>query len=107
MLFIETNLFSKLLSNYLSDDEYREFQAFLINSPDAGDLIQGTGGLRKIRWFSGNKGKRGGVRIIYYGHLAINQIYLITLYAKNEVSDLSSDDKKVLKQMLDSMLKRH
>jgi hypothetical protein len=107
MLFIETRLFSKLLPNYLSDDEYRELQAFLIGSPNAGDLIQGAGGLRKIRWVSENKGKRGGVRVIYYGHLAVNRIYLMTLYAKNEVSDLSSDDKKALKQMLDNMLKRH
>jgi mRNA-degrading endonuclease RelE of RelBE toxin-antitoxin system len=101
MIFIETILFTKLVAEYLSDDEYRELQVFLMDHPDVGKLIQGTGGLRKLRWNSGNKGKRGGVRIIYYWQVAVDQIYLMTLYAKNEVSDLTTKEKKALKQILE------
>lgn len=107
MIFIETTIFTKLLASYLSDEEYRCFQEFLIENPSAGDVIQGTGGLRKIRWSVGDKGKRGGVRIIYYFHMAKDHIYLMTLYAKNEVTDLSSDNKKTLRQLLEKILKEH
>lgn len=100
MIFIETNLFSKQLSQYLTEDEYRELQNYLMGQPDAGVIIQGTGGLRKLRWSLSNKGKRGGIRVIYYWHLAEDQIYLMTLYAKNEMEDLSSEEKKILKQMI-------
>ena len=100
MVFIEATLFSKYLQDYLDEEEYREMQNHLIEQPDAGSLIQGTGGLRKLRWQLGNKGKRGGVRVIYYWQIAEDQIYFFTLYAKNEASDLSSEEKKVLKKML-------
>ena len=101
MIFIETYLFTKQLPAYLSDDEYRELQSFLIERPEAGDLIQGTGGLRKLRWKIGNRGKRGGIRVIYYYQTADSQIYLMTLYAKNEMADLSSQEKKILQQMIE------
>lgn len=101
MVFIETALFTKYLQDYLDDDEYRKLQSFLIEQSDAGDLIQGTGGLRKLRWSLENKGKRGGIRVIYYWQVAEDQIYFFTLYAKNEVSDLSAREKKTLKQMLE------
>jgi hypothetical protein len=100
MVFIETSIFTRKHVQYLSDDEYRELQNFLIRKPNAGDLIQGTGGIRKLRWLLGNKGKRGGVRIIYYWQLSNNQIYFMTLYSKKEKIDLSSKDKKIIKQML-------
>lgn len=72
----------------------------MVKKPDAGDLIQGTGGIRKLRWLLGNKGKRGGVRIIYYWQLSKDHIYFMTLYSKKEKIDLSSKDKKIIKQML-------
>jgi hypothetical protein len=100
MIFIETSVFTEKHVQYLSDDEYRELQNFLIRKPDAGDLIQGTGGIRKLRWLLGNKGKRGGVRIIYYWQSSKEQIYFMTLYAKKEKVDLSTKDKKIIKQML-------
>lgn len=84
----------------MPDDEFRELQNFLINKPNAGTLIQGTGGLRKLRWSLDNKGKRGGIRVIYYWQLSKNQIYLMTLYSKNEKTGLSSKEKKDIKQML-------
>lgn len=101
MVFIEAASFTKYLQDYLNDDEYRELQSFLIEQPEAGDLIQGTGGLRKLRWSLNNKGKRGGARVIYYWQISVDKIYFFTLYAKNEMSDLSSDEKKTLKQMLE------
>lgn len=101
MIFIETALFTKHLQDYLNDDEYSQLQNFLIDQPEAGDLIQGTGGLRKLRWRIENRGKRGGIRIIYYWQVSEDQIYLFTLYAKKEVSDLSSNEKKTLMKMLE------
>ena len=102
MIFIESILFTKYLMDYLNDDEYQELQEFLMEKPDAGDLIQGTGGLRKLRWSLDNKGKRGGIRIIYYWQVTKEQIYFFTLYAKNEMTDLSAAEKKALKQLLES-----
>jgi mRNA-degrading endonuclease RelE of RelBE toxin-antitoxin system len=104
MVFIESALFTKYLQDYLNDDEYRELQSFLNEQPDSGDLIQGTGGLRKLRWSqdSKGKGKRGGVRVIYYWQVAEDQIYLFTLYSKNEMSDLIDKEKKALKLMLET-----
>jgi mRNA-degrading endonuclease RelE of RelBE toxin-antitoxin system len=66
MLFIETEIFTEDVKLLLDDDEYRKLQVFLAMQPDYGDLIQNTGGLRKIRWLAGGKGKRGGVRVIYF-----------------------------------------
>ena len=66
MEFVETPLFTRLVKKLLNDDEYRELQEVLIYRPDLGDVIQGTGGLRKIRWMRKGRGKRGGVRVIYY-----------------------------------------
>lgn len=101
MIFIESSVFTKLMTNYLSDSQYSEFQKYLLKNPDIGDLIRGSGGLRKVRWTSGNKGKRGGVRIIYFWKIAEDQIYLLTIYAKNEITDISPNDKRILKQMID------
>lgn len=101
MVFIESQLFTKLLPDYLSDDEYNEFQQTLLAQPDLGEVIQGTGGIRKARWSSKSKGKgkRVGVRVIYYHQDIRGQIYLLTIYAKNEMTDLSPEEKKVLKAM--------
>lgn len=101
MVFIETSLFTKYRSNYLDDEDYSSLQDYLIEQPEAGTLIQGTGGLRKLRWNMGTKGKRGGIRIIYYFELKKSHIYLMTLYSKNEMPDLSAKEKKLLKQLLE------
>ncbi len=65
MIFIETSFFTKLLPDYLSDDEYRSLQAYLLQKPDVGDIVKDSGGVRKVRWASSGKGKSGGVRAIY------------------------------------------
>lgn len=84
MVFIETSLFTKLLPRYLGDDEFSAFQWYLLANPDAGDLVRSSGGVRKVRWSLPGRGKSGGVRIIYYWKTAANEIWLLTLYSKNE-----------------------
>lgn len=101
MVFIEARIFTRLLSDYLSDEEYKDFQAYLAENPESGDIMQGTGGLRKIRWKSKGKGKRGGVRIIYYLQTTLEHIYLLTLYGKNEATDLTSDECKTLRKLVE------
>ena len=100
-VFIETKLFEKLRPDYLNDDCFQELQASLMEMPKAGAVIQATGGIRKIRQASKGKGKRGGVRIIYYWLDSKNRFYLLTLYAKNEVTDLKPDEKRILKHLLE------
>jgi len=104
MIFKESCLFTKHLPDYLDDEDYRELQNFLMEQPDAGDLIQGTGGLRKLRWKIAGRGKRDGIRIIYYWHVLEDQIYFFTLYAKNEISDLTAKEMKALKQILEGWI---
>lgn len=104
MLFIEIPIFTKYLENYLDDDNYRELQSFLMEQPTAGDVIPGTGGLRKLRWSIDGRGKRSGIRVIYYWYTAKDQIYFLTLYAKNEMTDLSNDEKNMLKKMLGGLI---
>ena len=94
------------MSDYLSDDDYRKFQVLLANNPGMGDLMPGTGGFRKVRWADARRGKgrRGGLRLIYYYFAADQQIWLMTLYDKNEASDLTAGQKKALKASIDSEL---
>ncbi len=93
MEFIESHIFSRLVADYLSEEEYAALQWELALHPETGDLIKGSGGLRKVRWASRakGKGKRGGVRIIYYYKDKREQIWLLTIYAKNEVEDIPKE----------------
>ncbi len=104
---IELPNFSKYREDYLDDYEYGKLQELLVNNPTSGDVIQGTGGLRKLRYGDSNrgKGKRGGLRIIYYWWVNEYQIFLFTIYNKNELSDLSHDQKKKLKELLEGEIK--
>lgn len=88
MLFIETSLFSAQLARFLTDEEYRQLQTYLLAHPDAGDVIRGAGGIRKVRWGARGRGKSGGVRVIYYWVTAAAQIYLLTIYGKSERADI-------------------
>lgn len=83
----------------LSDEEYREFQLYLAENPTVGDVIKETGGLRKVRWASGGKGKRGGVRVIYYHKLSESQIRLLVIYKKGIKDDLSADERRALRAL--------
>ncbi|MDR3413313.1 MAG: hypothetical protein P4L87_20565 [Formivibrio sp.] len=101
--FIELPPFARYRQDYLDDDAFSGLQKFLLGQPDAGDVIQGTGGLRKVRFADAKrgKGKRGGLRVIYYWWLGGGQFWLFTLYDKDEASDLSPDERKALKAMLE------
>jgi hypothetical protein len=106
--FIEAPMFTALIAEYMEDDEYRAFQSFLAGEPEAGTVIPGTGGFRKLRWADRRrgKGKRGGLRVIYYYLLTDAQVWLMTLYDKGEVADLSAAEKRLLKAALDAELAR-
>ena len=103
MVFVETSLFSKLLPDYLGDDEYRGLQNHLIERPDAGAIIQRSGGVRKVRWAAGGKGKSGGVRVIYYWLKADHQIFLLTIYGKSEKADLTADELKRVVKLIEEL----
>ncbi len=99
MLFIESLAFTEDLAALLSDESYSEFQGFLAENPTAGDVIQGTNGLRKIRWAAQGKGKSGGVRVIYYHLCRAFEIRLILIYRKGIKDDLSSAEKRILSEI--------
>ena len=82
MIFIETSTFTKMIGSYLTDDEYRGLQGFLLKHPDAGRIVRGSGGVRKLRWAIAGKGKRGGIRVIYYWKRADDEVWLLTVYGK-------------------------
>jgi hypothetical protein len=100
--FIEAPAFSRYREDYLDDDELLEVQLTLIANPDAGDLIPDAGGLRKVRWSDKrrSKGKRGGLRIIYYAFLSENEIWLMTLYSKDEMDDLTKVQRRALSMVI-------
>lgn len=105
MVFIETPIFTEDLLKLLSDDEYKEMQKTLLYEPETGDLIQGSGGFRKIRWRQGGKGKRGGVRVIYYWEKSTEKLFLIFIYKKSVQEDLTQDQIKLLKSLVKGVLK--
>jgi mRNA-degrading endonuclease RelE of RelBE toxin-antitoxin system len=104
--FVELPPFQRIRHEYLDDDAYRALQNELMSNPEAGDVIRGTGGLRKLRQADAQrgKGKRGGLRVIYYWWLGGDQFWLFTVYDKDDADDLSPDQCKVLKQLLKSEL---
>ncbi|PYQ28846.1 MAG: hypothetical protein DMF56_14325 [Acidobacteria bacterium] len=96
--FRETDLFTRRITVLLSGDEYAELQGALIVNLDAGDLIRETGGLRKLRWSQQRRGrgKRGGIRIVYYRHVVGSLIYMLLAYSKDELDDLSASQRRML-----------
>lgn len=107
MEFIEAPVFTRHIADYLDDNSYRELQARLAENPEAGDVMPGTGGFRKIRWKDPRRGKgrRGGLRIIYFYFESQQQIWLMTLYDKSEAADLTAQQKKMLAAAIAAELK--
>ena len=97
---IESPLFTKLWPDYWSEDERGEFSAWLAENPDAGDRVPATGGIRKIRWTRKGKGKRGGVRVIYFSQPAKGFIWLLTIYAKSKQENIPAHILKVFREEL-------
>lgn len=100
MEFIEFSHFAKNLSLLGDDDEYLDLQLHLMEHPESGAVIPGSGGLRKLRWAGSGRGKRGGLRLIYYYVTAEGQILLLHLYAKNDMEDLDAQMTRQLKQLV-------
>ncbi len=105
MVIIETSIFTKQVKELMTDEVYRELQNTLVAYPESGKLIQGSGGLRKIRWGIAGKGKRGGVRAIYYFANSKNQIFMLMVYAKNERSNLTKEQLSLLKKVVEREFK--
>ena len=105
-LFVELPPFERKRATYLADDSFREFQITLLANPDAGDVIQGTGGLRKVGFTDSRrgKGKRSGIRVIYFWWEAGRQFWLFTLFDKDEADDLTAGQRKILKALLKTEL---
>jgi hypothetical protein len=100
MVFVELTPFGTFRHEYWTDDDLRALQSFLLVSPDAGDLIRGGAGLRKLRWSAQGRGKRGGARVIYYWHVPRRHIYLIYGYVKSKREDLTAQQVKVLAELM-------
>ena len=99
MVFVETPIFTADVQALLSDKDYAALQRHLVSQSDAGDVIAGTGGLRKVRWTTAGRGKRGGTRVIYYHMVAQAQIRMILIYRKGIKDDLMPKEKTVLRKI--------
>jgi len=98
--FVETKLFTQLVQDYLSDDEYAALQQFLVVNPEAGDVIPASGGVRKLRWGVAGRGKRGGLRVIYFLRRR-HEVWMLTLYAKNVADNIPAKVLKKIKEAID------
>lgn len=101
VIFVETPIFTKRVLRFMDDAGYSALQMHLASQPDAGKLIPGSGGMRKIRWPGGGHGKRGGLRLIYYWWVAEDRISMLLVYPKSEQGDLSADQVKQLRRALE------
>lgn len=101
MEIIETSVFTRVIQELLTDNEYADLQFTLIKRPEVGTVIKNSGGLRKMRWASSGRGKRGGIRVIYYFVTADCQIRMLYAYAKSAKSDLDKDQLVVLRRIIE------
>ena len=99
MLIVETSIFTRQVQNLLPDDTYRELQIALVKRPDMGTIIVGSGGLRKIRWTAPGRGKRGGVRVIYYWAVTQDRLLMLLIYPKSEQDNLTREQLKILRRI--------
>ena len=101
MEIIETSVFTRKIRELMSDEEYGQLQFALVQRPDIGDIIPHSGGIRKVRWAGSGRGKRGGIRVIYYWQVSEQQIFMLLAYAKNEQDNLTSSQLKVLRKLVE------
>ena len=104
LTIIESKLFTSLIQQYLPDDEYSALQQALVAKPDAGEVIRGSGGVRKLRWGVAGRGKRGGIRVIYYLRSHQDEVWMLTVYAKNEEASISGHILKKIKEEIDGSI---
>ena len=98
--FVETKLFTRLVRELLTDDEHAQLQQALITDPETGDIVPGSGGVRKMRWGVAGRGKRGGLRVIHFLRTKQGQIWILTLYPKNVADNIPAH---VLRQIKDEI----
>ena len=96
--FIESSCFGRVRAAYLDDDEYAALQRFMIQSPEAGNLVRGSGGVRKLRWRRRGAGKRGGLRVMYFVRYRPNEFWMLALYAKARQANAPAHILKKLKE---------
>jgi len=102
---VETPEFLSATRKIMSDTERAQVVDYLAYNPKAGDVIAGTGGVRKLRWGLEGRGKRGGARVIYFYHGVVMPLFLLSAYAKNERADLSYDDRREFKRLTTQLVK--
>ena len=100
MRFVETPVFTREVVELLDDEEFRSLQLALLQRPELGPMIRGTGGLRKLRWAGQGRGKRGGLRVIYFWDEASETFYMLYVYPKNEQEDLTTLQLRVLNRLV-------
>ena len=98
---IETPVFTKKAADLLSEVEREEFAVFISQNPASGSVVKGSGGVRKIRWARSGSGKSGGVRVIYYNMVDDEEVWLLTLYAKNERSTIPAHELRLIKEAIE------
>lgn len=101
---VETPTFQRLWPDYWTEEERGEFASWLALSPDAGDVVPGSGGVRKVRWSRAGSGKRGGVRVVYFNRFANGQIWLLLIYAKSVRDNIAPSVLRQLKQEIEDAL---
>lgn len=101
LIVVETPTFSKLATHYWSEDERGEFAAWIAANPDTGDVVPGSGGVRKVRWSRSGRGKRGGVRVIYFNRRAKGEIWLLQIYAKSARENIPTPVLKMIKEEIE------
>jgi mRNA-degrading endonuclease RelE of RelBE toxin-antitoxin system len=100
VIFIETSVFARQIQALISDDSYRQLQEWIAKLPERGRVIRGSGGCRKVRWKTAGKGKRGGIRVIYYWSREGNQILMVLAYAKTTAADLTPKQIRLLGELV-------
>ncbi len=102
-VFIETKVFTRRVIDLLPDRAYAELQMLLVSNPKSGDMIPGSGGLRKLRWAALGHGRSGGVRVIYFHAISRDEFYMLMIYGKNEQDDLSAEQLRMLKRAVEAL----
>ena len=105
MVIIETSVFTRQVQKLLNDEAYRELQIALAERPDMGVVMMGSGGLRKVRWAAQGRGKRGGVRVIYYWAVEQDRLLMLLMYPKSERDDLTREQLKLLRKIVEEEYK--
>lgn len=103
LMFIETHTFKQERETWLDDDEFQQLQEYLLANPEAGDIMVGTGGCRKLRWRRQGTGKSGGYRVIYLYRHHTDKLFFMLIYPKNQQENLTDAQKNALKQIVSQM----